>query len=87
MLKIREEIDEIESGKIDKTNNTMKNSPHTQAHVCGTEWNHPYSREKAAFPLDWVLNRGKYWPTVGRIDNVYGDKHIVCTCPSIESYE
>ncbi|CAI2378979.1 unnamed protein product [Moneuplotes crassus] len=84
---IREEIREIEEGKADKTNNVLKNSPHTVQVVSSDEWNYPYTREKAAFPVSWIHSRGKFWATVSRIDNVYGERNLMCSCPPMESYE
>jgi len=85
MISIHEEIKAIESGKADKTNNPLKNAPHTQWTVCSTEWNHPYSREEAAFPLAYVV-KNKFWPSVARINNTFGDRNLVCTCEPMESY-
>ena len=85
MLTIREEIKNIETGKIDKKDNALKNAPHTQAVVCADEWNHSYSRKEAAFPLYYVtLN--KFWPAVARINNTYGDRNLVCTCEPVSAY-
>jgi glycine dehydrogenase len=85
MIAIREEIKAIESGAMDKTNNPLKNAPHTAAAVTGTEWDRPYSREQAAFPAPW-LRIHKYWPPVARVDNAYGDRNLVCSCPPIDAY-
>jgi glycine dehydrogenase len=87
MISIRAEIAAIESGQMDRANNPLKNSPHTAAEVTGTEWNHPYPREQAAFPqaAPW-LRAHKYWPPVARVDNAYGDRHLVCACPPIDAY-
>jgi glycine dehydrogenase len=85
MIAIREEIRAIEQGKMDRANSPLKNAPHPASVVCGTEWPYPYSREQAAFPAPW-LREHKYWPPVARIDNAYGDRHLVCTCLPIESY-
>lgn len=85
MISIRKEIEEIEKGTADKKNNVLKNAPHTAETVVSDNWNRPYSREKAAFPLEWVKAR-KFWPYVSRIDNVYGDRNLVCACPPMESY-
>jgi glycine dehydrogenase len=85
MIAIREEIREIEDGKADKDNNVIKNSPHTSVMVTASEWKFPYSREKAAFPLPWLVEM-KYFTPVARIDNAYGDRNLVCTCEPIESY-
>ncbi len=86
MIAIRQEIAEIEQGKLDRQNNPLKNAPHTAEQVTRTEWNRPYSRERAAFPAPWV-RENKFWPFVGRIDNVYGERNLVCACPPIESYQ
>lgn len=83
MISIRGEIRDIEEGRMDKTVNPLKMSPHTQAQVVSDNWNRPYSREVAAFPAPFVKGDSKMWPTVGRIDDAYGDKHLVCTCPPI----
>ena len=85
MIAIRAEIAAIESGQMDRTNNPLKNAPHTAAECTGTEWNHPYPREQAAFPAPW-LRAHKYWPPVARVDNAYGDRNLVCTCPPIDAY-
>jgi len=85
MIRIREEIRAVENGSLDKDDNPLKNAPHTAAEIAG-EWSHPYSREQAVYPLA-TLVEGKYWPPVGRVDNVFGDRNLVCACPSIESYQ
>lgn len=77
MISIREEIRKVESGEWDRVDNPLKNAPHTQSMVCGSEWKHKYSRETAAFPLAWIKERGKFWPSVGRVNNQLGDKHLV----------
>ncbi|MBN8668512.1 MAG: aminomethyl-transferring glycine dehydrogenase [Chitinophagales bacterium] len=85
LLQIRQEIREIEEGRSDKKDNALKNAPHTAAVSTSTEWNHAYSREQAAFPLPYVrLN--KFWPFVGRVNNTYGDRNLVCTCEPVSSY-
>jgi len=85
MLSIRDEIRSIEEGKADSKVNALKNAPHTQAVVCNDEWNHTYSRKEAAFPLYYVtLN--KFWPAVARVNNTYGDRHLVCTCEPVSAY-
>ena len=85
MIAIRAEINEIASGSADSKDNVIRNAPHTaKAVICG-EWSRSYSREKAVYPLPWV-KENKFWPAVGRVDNVYGDKHLVCSCPPMESY-
>lgn len=85
MIGIRSEIKAIEEGKSDKLDNPLKNAPHTVAMVTGPEWKHPYSREQAAFPLPYV-RENKFWPFVGRVDNPYGDRNLVCTCPPMSAY-
>ncbi len=86
LIAIREEIRAIEEGRMDVENNPLKNAPHTAAAVSATEWNRPYPREQGAFPAPWVKER-KFWPPVGRIDNVWGDRNLFCTCPSLQEYE
>ncbi len=85
MKTIKNECEDIKSGKLDKEDNPIINAPHTQIECTGSEWNHKYSREQAAFPLEWV-KENKFWPFVGKIDNGYGDRNLMCTCDSIESY-
>jgi glycine dehydrogenase len=85
MIAIREEARAVERGEIDAKDNPLKNAPHTMAMVIASEWKHPYSREVAAFPAPWTRER-KFWPHVARIDNAYGDKNLVCSCPPIDSY-
>ncbi|MGA4816227.1 hypothetical protein ACPA9J_18785 [Pseudomonas aeruginosa] len=84
MIRIREEIRAVERGELDKEDNPLKNAPHTAAELLG-EWNHAYSREQAAYPLASLVE-AKYWPPVGRVDNVYGDRNLTCSCPPIEAY-
>jgi glycine dehydrogenase len=84
MISIRKEIAAIESGEVDAENNPLKNAPHVHR-LLVKEWDRPYSREQAFFPLS-ALRDDKYWPPVGRVDNVYGDKHLACTCPPMEAY-
>lgn len=86
MIEIRKEIQAITDGKMDKDNNALRNSPHTALMVTSPEWNHPYSREQAAYPLEFIKGN-KIWPAVGRVDNAYGDRNLVCACPSIEEYK
>ena len=83
---IRNEIKEIEDGKADKNDNVLKNSPHTLKHIVCDEWTHSYSREKAAYPATWIHTRGKIFPPVGRIDNVFGDRNLICTCPPVSDF-
>jgi glycine dehydrogenase len=84
MLAIREEARAIEEGRIDRKNNPLKNAPHTVEDLVG-EWNRPYSREAACFPVG-AFRVDKYWPPVNRVDNVYGDRNLVCACPSMDMY-
>lgn len=86
LKRIRAEIAEIEDGTADKEDNVLKNSPHTLRKLMENEWNHCYDREKAGFPAPWIHLRGKVWPAVGRIDQAYGDRNLVCTCPPITEY-
>lgn len=86
MVTIRKEITAIEAGKMDKENNALRNAPHTAQMMMKPEWNHPYSREEAVYPTEW-LRGNKYWPTVARVDNAYGDRNLICSCPSIEEYK
>ena len=85
MIAIRAEIDAVVSGKADPKDNVLKNAPHTAAMVTDDGWSHPYSRREAAFPLPWVREK-KVWPAVGRIDNPYGDRNLMCVCPPVEEY-
>jgi glycine dehydrogenase len=85
MIAIREEIAAIERGDSDPQENLLKHAPHPAHVVLADEWTHPYSREVAAFPAPWV-RQSKFWPAVARIDNVYGDRHIMCACPPVEAY-
>lgn len=86
LLSIRKEIDEIANGEADAHNNSLTNAPHTLAIVASDNWNYPYTREKAAFPMEYIKNGYKFWPTIGRVNNAFGDRNLVCTCPPIESY-
>lgn len=85
LILIHGEIEEIESGRMDVANNPLKNAPHTAESVVAEKWERPYSRERAAFPAPW-LREHKFWPAVGRIDNVYGDRNLVCTCEGMEAF-
>jgi glycine dehydrogenase len=85
MIAIRGEIQDVIDGKADRQNNVLKNAPHTAAAVSADEWPHPYSRQQAAYPLPFVRAK-KFWPTVGRIDNPYGDRNLMCSCPSVEAF-
>ena len=82
---IRQEIEDIFTGAADKEDNVLKNAPHTAKQALSDDWKHPYSRSKAVYPASWSV-ANKFWPTVGRIDNAYGDRNLVCSCRSIESY-
>jgi glycine dehydrogenase len=86
MIAIREEIRAIEEGRMDRENNALKNAPHTAEDAMSSEWDRPYTREQAIFPAPWVKER-KFWPYVGRIDNAWGDRNLMCLCPPVESYE
>jgi glycine dehydrogenase len=85
LLQIKEEIEKIQRKEIDATDNPLKNAPHTVEVITAENWNHPYSREEAAFPLPYV-KEGKFWPSVGRVNNSHGDRNLICTCPAIEEY-
>ncbi|MFO1516702.1 MAG: aminomethyl-transferring glycine dehydrogenase [Lysobacterales bacterium] len=85
MMQIREEIRAIEDGKLDREDNPLKNAPHTATMVSGSEWTHAYPRELAVFPLA-TLRQQKYWPPVARVDNVYGDKNVMCACIPVDAY-
>jgi glycine dehydrogenase len=85
LIAIRAEIGEVVTGRADAKDNVLKHAPHTAAAVTADHWPHSYSREKAAYPLPWV-RANKFWPSVGRIDNPYGDRNLVCVCPPIEEY-
>jgi glycine dehydrogenase len=86
LIKIKQEIDKIQSGHFDKVDNPLKNAPHTHVEVAANKWDHKYEREEAAYPSE-ILKTTKYWPPVARVDNVYGDKNLFCTCPSIDEYK
>jgi len=85
MIAIHGEIEAVARGDMDANDNPLRNAPHTAESVCADDWPHAYSRESAAYPLPW-LRHHKFWPAVGRIDNVHGDRNLVCTCDSVESY-
>jgi glycine dehydrogenase len=85
MIAIRDEIRAVEEGRLPRDDNPLKHAPHTAAAVAATTWDHPYSREQAAFPAPWLRNH-KYWPPVGRIDNTYGDRNFVCSCPPMAAF-
>ncbi len=85
MISIRAEIEAVATGKIDKQNNPLKNAPHTARQIAAEKWERPYSREQGAFPAPWTREH-KFWPSVARIDNVYGDRNLFCSCPPIEEF-
>ena len=85
LLEIRNEIKEVETGKAPKDDNVLKNAPHTASVVTADRWEHPYSRQKAAYPLPFV-REAKFWPAISRIDNAYGDRNLMCTCLPLEDY-
>ena len=85
MIQIRREIEDVLTGRADAGDNVLKNAPHTAAAVTAAEWTHPYSREQAVFPLPFV-RANKFWPSVARIDNPYGDRNLFCSCPPVEEY-
>jgi glycine dehydrogenase len=85
MLSIREEIKAIEEGRMDKKDNALKNAPHTQLAICNEQWAKPYTREQAVFPLPYV-KENKFWPSVARVNNTYGDRNLICTCEPVSSY-
>ncbi len=86
MISIRSEITQIEQGTLDRVDNPLKHAPHTATSVASDAWSHKYSRDVAAYPLAWVRAR-KFWPTVGRVDNVYGDRNLVCSCPPMSDFK
>jgi glycine dehydrogenase len=86
MISIRAEIDAIANGKADRQNNLLKNAPHTARQIASEKWDHAYPREQAAFPAPWTREH-KFWPSVARIDNVYGDRNLFCSCPPIEDFD
>jgi glycine dehydrogenase len=85
MAAIREEIQAVEEGRVDAKNNLLKNAPHTADVVCGDAWDRPYSRAQAAFPVP-ALKDFKFWPASARVDNVFGDRNLVCSCIGMEAY-
>lgn len=86
MISIRNEIRDIAEGRADREDNPLKLAPHTSELATADEWNHSYSRKQAAYPLPWI-SRSKFWPTVSRIDDAYGDRNLICSCPEVSSYE
>jgi glycine dehydrogenase len=86
LISIRQEIREIEEGTLDKTNNPIKQAPHTAQVVMADDWDRPYSRERAAYPAPWTRIH-KFWPAVGPVESAAGDRNLICACPPIEEYE
>ena len=86
LIKIKKEIDLVEKNEFDKLDNPLKNAPHTYLELASNEWKHKYTREEAAFPSEH-LRHNKYWAPVARVDNVYGDRNLVCSCPSMDEYK
>jgi glycine dehydrogenase len=85
MLAIHAEIEAVATGDADRVDNVLKNAPHPAEDVTATDWTHPYTREQAAYPVAG-LRAHKFWPTISRIDNPYGDRNLVCACPPLEAY-
>ena len=85
MISIYEEIISIGKGESDKTDNPLKNAPHTLGVITANEWKHSYTRQQAAFPLEY-LQSNKFWPSVSRVNNTYGDRNLICTCEPVSSY-
>jgi glycine dehydrogenase len=86
LIAIREEIRAVEEGKLTREDNPLKHAPHTAEEVTASEWGHAYRREQAAYPAKW-LRAAKYWPPVARVDNAYGDRNFVCSCPPMSDYD
>ena len=84
---VRKEIDEIATGEADMEQNVLHNAPHTLALITADEWNLPYARSKAAWPIAYLQEGRKFWPAVGRLDGAFGDRNLICTCPPLEAYE
>ena len=85
LLSIRGEIQAIESGELARDDNPLINAPHTMQEIGSDDWTHPYSRSQAAWPASWLRDT-KFWPSVGRIDNTYGDRNLICSCPPMSDY-
>ena len=86
MISIREEIRRIERGEMPRNDNLLKNAPHTALDLANDQWKHPYSRKEACFPTVGSA-ANKYWPPINRVDNAYGDRNLICSCPSLDQYE
>jgi glycine dehydrogenase len=84
LISIRQEIRDVEGGRLDRGDNPLKHSPHTDAVATAHDWPHKYTREQAAFPAKWLRQR-KFWPHVGRVDNPFGDRNLMCTCPPMDA--
>ena len=89
MISIRKEIELVEKGTLPRDNNMLVNAPHSITSLIGSSesWNRPYSMKVAGYPVASLLTHGKFWPSVGRLDDVYGDRNIICTCPPMETYQ
>jgi len=85
LLQIRKEIQAVAEGKMDRQDNPLRNAPHTHRMVVTDHWSHAYSREMAAYPLPFV-RENKYWPSVSRVNQTWGDRHLICTCPPVSAY-
>jgi glycine dehydrogenase len=86
LIQIKQEIEDVEKGQTDKSDNMLKNAPHTALEIASDDWSHPYGRSEAAYPAEWT-KENKFWPAVNRVDNVYGDRNLNCTCPPMEEYK
>jgi len=86
LLEIRKEIDQVASGEMDQHSNVLTNAPHTAGMVTSDTWTYTYSRQKAGYPLPYLKQGNKFWPSVARVDSAYGDRNLICICPPIESY-
>jgi len=87
MISIKIEIDAIASGDADAEDNVLNNAPHTLHEITVDDWSHVYSRSDAAYPLPYLYSSKKFWPTTTRVNNAYGDRNLICTCPPMEVYE
>ena len=86
MIDIAKDIESIKNGQMDRENNVLKNAPHCLNHLTADQWDHPYTRAKAVYPSEWVREH-KFWVPVGRVDNAFGDRNLVCSCPSVDTYK
>ena len=87
LLSIREEISMVQNGQFDAEDNVLKNAPHPLYEITNDDWSHSYKRSQAAYPLPYLKNAQKFWASVARVDNAFGDRNLICTCPPIEAYE